>query len=232
MNREACELLLRDGIVIGGTGAPRRNVDVAVDGDRISAVGRLDGTRAAREIDASGLVVSPGFIDAHTHDDRAVLSDTGMACEVSPGGDHRRRRQLRREPGAAHRTRAPAAPQPPRRRGLVPIPHLRGLLGGARRGAARGLEDAVHRMTGKPAAVFGLSGRGEVREGVFAGLVLFDPDAIIDTATFENPTRPAAGIRSVLVNGREVWAGGLPPRRPGSVPAGFSAVGRIEHVAD
>lgn len=52
MNPETCELLLRGGIVIDGTGAPRRAVDGAVDGDRISAVGRLDGTRAAHEIDA------------------------------------------------------------------------------------------------------------------------------------------------------------------------------------
>ena len=63
-------------------------------------------------------------------------------------------------------------------------------------------------MTGKPAAVFGLAGRGEVRAGAFADLVLFDPDAVIDEATFADPIRPAAGIRSVFVNGREVWANG------------------------
>ena len=82
------------------------------------------------------------------------------------------------------------------------------------------LEDAVHRMTGKPAAVFGLPGRGEVREGAFADLVLFHPDEIIDTATYEDPIRPAAGIRSVLVNGREVWAEGssLPPPPPPPAP--------------
>ena len=71
--------------MIDGTGAPRRPADVAVDGDRISAIGRLDAVRGAREVDARGLVVSPGFIDAHTHDDRAVLSDPGMACKVSQG---------------------------------------------------------------------------------------------------------------------------------------------------
>ena len=85
MNSNACELLLRGGTVVDGTGAPRRAADVAVAGDRISAIGRLDAMRAEREIDASGLVVSPGFIDAHTHDDRAVLSDPGMACKVSQG---------------------------------------------------------------------------------------------------------------------------------------------------
>lgn len=85
MKPEACELLIRGGTVIDGTGATRRVADVAVDGDRIAAVGRLDGVRAGREIDASGFVVSPGFVDTHTHDDRAVLSDPGMACKVSQG---------------------------------------------------------------------------------------------------------------------------------------------------
>ena len=81
-----------------------------------------------------------------------------------------------------------------------------------------GLEDAVHRMTGKPAAVFGLPGRGEVRSGACADLVVFDPEAIADTATFEDPARPAAGIRSVLVNGREVWREGAPVASPASEP--------------
>ena len=82
MNRNECDLLLRGGTVIDGTGGARRTADVAVSGDRISATGRLDGTRAVREIDASGLIVAPGFIDTHTHDDRAVLSDPGMACKA------------------------------------------------------------------------------------------------------------------------------------------------------
>ena len=49
------------------------------------------------------------------------------------------------------------------------------------------LEDAVHRMTGKPAAVFGLPGRGEVREGAYADLVLFHPDEIIDNRDLRGP---------------------------------------------
>ena len=465
MNPDVCELLLRGGTVIDGTGAPRRTADVAIDGDRIAAVGRLDGTRAAREIDAIGLVVSPGFIDAHTHDDRAVLSDPSMACKVSQGvttvvtgncGVSLAPLTGREPPPplnllggedwyrfptfAAYREELEGAPPalnvamqvghtalracvmdgldraategeiermaeladeamragciglstglayPPARatpteeviaiarrvaaHGGMHSTHMRdeegGVLdsiretirigreagvpivishhkcagrenwGGSREtlaliaeaqatqaidldvypyvagstvllmeivarsekvlvswsephpeaagrpldeiarewgcGAAEavdrlqpaggiyfmmdeddlarilqfpgamigsdglphdvfphprlwgtfprvlgryardegliGLEDAVHRMTGKPAAVFGLAGRGEVREGAFADLVLFDPDEIIDTATFEDPMQPAAGVRSVFVNGREVWAEG------------------------
>ena len=67
------DLLIVGGIVIDGSGAPRRRADVAVDGDRIAAVGDLTLARAHRRIDAAGLVVAPGFIDSHTHDDRLLL---------------------------------------------------------------------------------------------------------------------------------------------------------------
>ena len=465
MKPETCDLILRGGTVIDGTGAPRRAVDVAVDGDRIAAVGRLDAMRATREVDASGLVVAPGFIDAHTHDDRAVLSDPGMACKVSQGvttvvtgncgvslapltgcepppplnllggEDWYRfptfaayREELEGSPPALNvamqvghtALRAlvmdgvdrPATPAeiarmveladegmragcigfstglayPPARNapteevialahrvaahGGMHSTHMRDEEGGvldsiretmrigretsvaivishhkcagrenwgrtretlaliaeaqaeqsldldvypyvagstvllmeivsrsekvlvswsephpevagrpldaiarewgceveraverlqpaggiyfmmdeddlarilafpgamigsdglphdvfphprlwgtfprvlgryARDQGLVGLEDAVYRMSGKPAAVFGLDGRGEVGVGAHADLVLFDPDEIADTATFEEPARPAAGIRSVYVNGREVWADG------------------------
>jgi N-acyl-D-amino-acid deacylase len=63
------------------------------------------------------------------------------------------------------------------------------------------LPGAVHKMTGMPAQRFGLAGRGLVREGYCADLVLFDADKIIDTATFADPERPAKGIAGVWVNG-------------------------------
>jgi len=64
------------------------------------------------------------------------------------------------------------------------------------------LETAVHKMTGLPALNFGLKGRGEVAPGAWADLVLFDPETVVDVADFDEPTRPAAGISHVLVNGR------------------------------
>jgi N-acyl-D-amino-acid deacylase len=61
------DVVLRGGFVLEGSGNPWRRADVAVTGDRISAVGDLRGHRGRREIDVSGLYVAPGFIDAHSH---------------------------------------------------------------------------------------------------------------------------------------------------------------------
>ncbi|MDX1604795.1 MAG: D-aminoacylase [Candidatus Competibacterales bacterium] len=80
------------------------------------------------------------------------------------------------------------------------------------------LEEAVRKMTGLPAARFGLTDRGVLRPGACADLVLFDPDRVADRATFEQPATPAAGIDQVFVNGRCVWRDGVATgERPGRV---------------
>jgi len=63
------------------------------------------------------------------------------------------------------------------------------------------LPEAVYKMTGLPAQRFNLDGRGFIREGCAADLVLFDPKTIADTATFSDPIKPAKGIEAVWVNG-------------------------------
>jgi N-acyl-D-amino-acid deacylase len=63
------------------------------------------------------------------------------------------------------------------------------------------LPEAVRKMTGMPAQRFGLAERGLIREGYCADLVLFNPESVIDTATFSDPVRPAEGIAGVWVNG-------------------------------
>lgn len=63
------------------------------------------------------------------------------------------------------------------------------------------LAAAIHKMTAMPAQRFGLAGRGMIREGYAADLVLFDAEKIIDTATYADPMQPAKGIESVWVNG-------------------------------
>ena len=78
------------------------------------------------------------------------------------------------------------------------------------------LEEAVRKMTGLPAARFGLAGRGRLAAGAYADITVFDADAIIDRATFAAPTTPAAGIHLVLVNGQAVWRDGAATgARPG-----------------
>jgi len=63
------------------------------------------------------------------------------------------------------------------------------------------LPEAIYKMTGLPAQRFSLNGRGFVREGYAADMVLFDPETIADTATFSDPIKSAAGIQAVWVNG-------------------------------
>jgi N-acyl-D-aspartate/D-glutamate deacylase len=77
------------------------------------------------------------------------------------------------------------------------------------------LEQAVHKMTGLSAINFGLTDRGVVREGAFADLVVFDPETIIDRATFDQPTQAATGIDHVIVNGTVGWSNGGPTGQSG-----------------
>ena len=78
------------------------------------------------------------------------------------------------------------------------------------------LEEAVRRMSGLPAAEFGLTGRGVIAVGNHADIVIFDADTVIDRADFSHPTEPAAGIETVFVNGQPVWRDGASTgARPG-----------------
>jgi len=79
------DLILRGGTVVDGTRRPRYRADVGVGGDRIARIGSLESAKAGVEIDATGRIVAPGFIDAHTHDDRLLLSGPDMAPKASQG---------------------------------------------------------------------------------------------------------------------------------------------------
>src|SRR5438477_865342 len=77
--------ILRGGEVIDGSGRPRRRADVAIAGDRVAEVGAVGRVEGAREVDVSGKIVAPGFIDVHTHDDRALFATPAMAAKASQG---------------------------------------------------------------------------------------------------------------------------------------------------
>ena len=83
---QRCDLLIRDATVFDGLGNPRMQTDVAATEDRIVAMGDLGAWEGNRMVDADGLALAPGFIDAHTHDDRAVLCGPEcMLCKMSQG---------------------------------------------------------------------------------------------------------------------------------------------------
>jgi N-acyl-D-amino-acid deacylase len=80
------------------------------------------------------------------------------------------------------------------------------------------LDEAVRKMTSLPARHFGFARRGELRVGFAADIVIFDQDAVSDTATFEKPHQYAAGFGDVIVNGVPVIRKGVLTRaKPGQV---------------
>src|SRR4051794_27817618 len=78
-------LLLRGGTVVDGSGADRFVADVRIDGDRITAIGPQLAAPDATVVDAAGLIVAPGFIDVHTHDDQIGLADPRMLPKITQG---------------------------------------------------------------------------------------------------------------------------------------------------
>lgn len=83
--KKNCDLLLRNATIIDGTGGPRFSGDIGIRGDRIAHIGDLSALHGDVEIDLGGRIAAPGFIDAHTHDDRLMLSGPDMAPKVSQG---------------------------------------------------------------------------------------------------------------------------------------------------
>ena len=70
------------------------------------------------------------------------------------------------------------------------------------------LEEAVRRMTSLPMSVVGIGDRGQVKPGMWADITVFNPDTVIDRATYENPHQYAVGMRHVFVNGVQVLKDG------------------------
>ncbi len=79
------ELIISDGLIIDGTGGASIHADVAVNEGRIVGVGNYSESIANVRISAKGKCIAPGFIDAHTHDDRVLLSSPDMTSKISQG---------------------------------------------------------------------------------------------------------------------------------------------------
>ncbi|MDP2955331.1 MAG: D-aminoacylase [Longimicrobiales bacterium] len=81
----AFDVLIRGGKVVDGSGNPWVYADVGIRAGRIAAIGRLDGAAAQTTIDATGKVVSPGFVDMHTHSDYTLLVDGRAESKIRQG---------------------------------------------------------------------------------------------------------------------------------------------------
>jgi N-acyl-D-aspartate/D-glutamate deacylase len=84
-NAQDFELLIRGGRIVDGTGNPSYRGDLGIRHGRIVAMGQLDGRSATRIIDATGLTVTPGFIDIHNHSDYTILEDPDAESMVRQG---------------------------------------------------------------------------------------------------------------------------------------------------
>ncbi len=130
-----------------------------------------------------GSVGMIGFGMSEENTERLLAHPLGMIC--SDGG--------------AYAPYGPLSASSPHPRGYGSFPRVLGLY--VRERAALSLEAAIHKMTALPARKLGLPDRGVLRPGAVADLVVFDPDAVADRATFENPHQYPEGIAHVVVRG-------------------------------
>src|ERR1043165_8465204 len=71
----AFDLVVKDGMIVDGSGLPRYRADIGVKDGKIAEIGRINGAAAKETMDAEGRVVSPGFVDGHTHMDAQIFWD-------------------------------------------------------------------------------------------------------------------------------------------------------------
>jgi len=79
------DLVVKNGTVVDGTGNPKRMVDIGIVGDNIASIGVLDDVETKDEIDATGRVVAPGFVDIHSHSDFTLLIDPRAQSAIHQG---------------------------------------------------------------------------------------------------------------------------------------------------
>ena len=79
------DVVIRGGKLVDGTGNPWRMADVGIRGGRVVEIGELKARKATKTIDATGLVVAPGFIDIHNHSDDTILVDGNAESMIRQG---------------------------------------------------------------------------------------------------------------------------------------------------
>ncbi len=83
--QDAYDLVIQNGTVVDGTGAPARRADIGIRGGKFAAIGDLRSASAKRKIDAAGLIVAPGFVDMHNHSDDTLIDEPNCESMIRQG---------------------------------------------------------------------------------------------------------------------------------------------------
>jgi N-acyl-D-amino-acid deacylase len=175
-----------DNVLISSAG---RGGDSTASGKRLGAYAKTRGVDPYEAATAllrasNGGTGMVGFAMSEDNLERILAHPLGMVC--SDGG--------------AFATDGPSRRGSPHPRGLGTFPRVLGRY--VRERKALTLEQAVHKMTGAPAARIRLADRGRIATRLAADLVVFDPATVIDKATYEDPFQYPEGIQAVVVNGQ------------------------------
>ncbi len=214
------DVVIRSGRIFDGTGNPWFLGDVAIRGDRIALISRTPLGAGKVEIDATGLVVAPGFIDIHSHSDLVILEDgraeskvrqgvtTDILGEGSSSGPYH---------GSTTSPRVTVNGVEHRWTRLVEYLDLFDEAGAyVREAGILRLEDAIRKMTSLNAAKAGLTDRGLLLVGKYADVTIFAAEGVTDTSTYTDPFQYSEGFEYVIVNGQIVLQKGIrTDARPG-----------------
>ena len=218
------DILIRGGLVIDGTGSAPRKLDVGIKGDRIVAVGDLKGDTAKKFIDASKCVITPGFIDVHSHAKAGLQTKELSAANsllvngvttviIGPDGSNSLDLEDEREDleedglgvnvaqmighGSIRAEFFASKNRQPTERQLEEMKAY----------VRRAMENGA---SGLAAEVFEIKDRGFIREGAFADVLVFDPREVKDRATHKKRRARSTGMAYVIVNGKVVIDKGEP----------------------